>query len=62
MKLGDAKAILEQVKTFCSKNGIDYELFQQNKVVAPIVYGGMAAVDGISAPERIVGDKKELTE
>jgi len=22
----------------------------------------MAAVDGISAPERIVGDKKELTE
>lgn len=27
LKMGDAKALLEQVKTFCSKNNVEYELF-----------------------------------
>jgi hypothetical protein len=61
LKLGDAKALLEQVKTFCSKNNVEYELFENAPVAPHLMYGG-GVVAASSAPERIVGDKKELTE
>lgn len=48
-------ALLEQVKTFCSKNGIDYELFE-NEAASVAVFTGVAATS--TAPERIVGAKK----
>ena len=62
MKLGDAKALLEQVKTFCSKNNVEYELFENAPGAPHLMYGGGGVVAASSAPERIVGDKKELTE
>lgn len=64
LKMGDAKALLEQVKTFCSKHQIEYELFEND---APAAYGFGFGAAGIKAQDlksddRIVGDKKELTE
>jgi hypothetical protein len=45
------------VKTFCSKNGVEYELF--DNTVSPAVHGyGVTHVSTLKAPERIVGDKK----
>ena len=57
LKLGDAKALLEQVKSFCSKNNIEYELFDTASPAAVVGLFG-APVGDLAAPERIVGDKK----
>ena len=43
------------MKTFCSKNGVEYELF--DNVAGPVPYG-VIEISKTSAPERIVGDKK----
>ncbi len=55
--MGDAKALLEQVKTFCSKNKIEYELFENSAGSGASMFGG-GVVAASSAPERIVGVKK----
>ena len=57
LKLGDAKALLEQVKTFCSKHKIEYELFE---TIAPaaVHHFGVTSATELVAPERMVGDKK----
>lgn len=39
LKLGDAKGLLEQVKSFCSKNNVDYELFEK-KAPSAVIFGG----------------------
>lgn len=48
--------MLEQVKTFCSKHNIEYELFESASSGAVGLFG--AASGDLVAPERIVGDKK----
>lgn len=64
LKLGDAKTLLQQVKTFCSKHKIDYELFENDPLPGypGFIDGGLGL--GIAqkpAEQRIIGDKKELT-
>ncbi len=44
------------MKTFCSKNGVEYELFDNTG--SPAVGYGATHVSTLKAPERIVGDKK----
>jgi|JI6StandDraft_1071083.scaffolds.fasta_scaffold278413_2 hypothetical protein len=60
LKMGDAKGLLEQVKSFCSKHSLDYELFENEKV-GGIPFGGFGSSGGggaLKSEERIVGDKK----
>lgn len=59
LKMGDAKGLLEQVKSFCSNHSLDYELFENEKAVG-IPFGGFGAsgVGVLKSEERIVGDKK----
>lgn len=47
--------MLEQVKTFCSKNKIEYELFDSVTAAAPT---SSILTSELVVPERIVGDKK----
>ena len=62
LKLGDPKALLEQVKTFCSQHKLEYELFEQEKSVVGggIMYGARGGT-AEKVSDRIVGDKTELT-
>jgi hypothetical protein len=55
--MGDAKGLLEQVKTFCSKHSLEYELFEQDNGVGGFGAPGVPGTDS-KAPDRIVGDAK----
>ena len=64
LKMGDAKALLQQVKSFCSKHQIEYELFEldTNNIYAFGAMGPGIKAENLKADDRIVGDKKQLTE
>ena len=59
LKLGDAKALLQQVKTFCSKHQLEYELFENDKNPVTGVFGGRGlgmSITESQVPERIVAE------
>jgi hypothetical protein len=32
--------LLEQVKSFCAKNNVDYELFEKKPAASAVIFGG----------------------
>lgn len=55
LKLGDAQALLEQVKTFCSKHSLEYELFEADRKQSMRIWA--AGGGALKVEDRIVGDK-----